>query len=68
MSLGVACALTAEQTQYLLALREAESRDEWLQDLEEQVEHAEWFQYDKAWDELHRCLADGDLVIQDGPR
>src|SRR5918999_4602443 len=67
MSLGVAFALTAEQTEVLLALGDDESRAEWLQDLEEEVGDADWFQYDKAWDELHRCLGDGDLVIQQGP-
>jgi hypothetical protein len=67
MSLGVAFALTAEESEKLLALNDDESRDEWLQNREEDVEDAEWFQYDKAWDELHRCLGDGELVIQDGP-
>jgi hypothetical protein len=65
--LGVAFALTAEQTEELLALSDDKSRDAWLQDLEEEVEDADWFQYDKAWDELHRCLGNGELVIQDGP-
>jgi Domain of unknown function (DUF1877) len=67
MSLGVAFALTAEQTEELLALSDDESRDEWLQDLEEEVGDPEWFQYDKVWDELHRCLGDGELAIQDLP-
>ena len=67
MSLGVAFALSAEQAAELLALGDDDGREEWLQDLEEEVEDGEWFQYDKAWDELHRCLGDGELVIQDGP-
>jgi hypothetical protein len=67
MSLAVAFALTAEQTDELLALGDDESRAEWLQDLEEDVDDAEWFQYDKAWDELHRCIGDGELVIQEAP-
>jgi hypothetical protein len=67
MSLGVAFALTAEQVDVLLGLDGDDAREEWLQDLEEQVEDLDWFQYDKAWDELHRCLGDGRLVIQDGP-
>jgi hypothetical protein len=67
MSLGVAFAITLEQAQELLALGDDQSREAWLQELEEQVEDADWFQYDKAWDELHRCLGDGELVIQDGP-
>lgn len=67
MSLGAAFALSAEQAAELLALGDDESRDEWLQDLEEEVDDAGWFQYDKAWDELHRCLGDGQLLIQDGP-
>lgn len=67
MSLGIAFALTAERTEELLALSDDESRDEWLQSLEEDVDDAEWFQYDKAWDELHRCLGDGELVIQEAP-
>jgi hypothetical protein len=67
MSLGVAFALTAEQTEELFALSDDESRDEWLQDLEEDVDDADWFEYDKAWDELHRRLGDGELVIQEGP-
>jgi uncharacterized protein DUF1877 len=67
MSLGVAFALTAAQIEELLTLGDDESRDQWLQDLEENVDDAEWFQYDKAWDELHRCLGDGELVIQDAP-
>jgi uncharacterized protein DUF1877 len=67
MSLGVAFALTAKESEELLALEDDESREAWLQDLEEEVEDAEWFQYDKAWDELHRCLGDGELVIQAGP-
>ena len=52
MSLGVAFALTAEQSQQLLAMADDEHRDEWLQDHEEEVEGADWFQYDKTWDEL----------------
>lgn len=67
MSLGVAFALTETQAEELLALDGDESRDEWLQDLEERVDDREWFQYDKAWDELHRCLGAGELVIQDAP-
>jgi hypothetical protein len=67
MSLGVAFALSAAQTEELLAIVGDETRDEWLQDHEEGVEDADWFQYDKTWDELHRCLGDGELVIQDGP-
>jgi hypothetical protein len=67
MSLGVAFALSAEQAAELLALDDDESRDEWLRDLEEEVDEAGWFQYDKDWDELHRCLGDGQLLIQDGP-
>jgi hypothetical protein len=67
MSLGVAFGLTAEQTEELLRLPDDDAREEWLHDLEEEVDDAEWFQYDKAWDELHRCLGDGGLVVQDGP-
>lgn len=67
MSLGVSFALTAEQTEELLALGDDKKRQDWLQELEDMVEDAEWFQYDKAWDELHRCLGDGELVIQDDP-
>ena len=67
MSLGVAFALTAEQTEELLALSDDELRDSWLQDLEVDVDDSAWFQYDKAWDELHRCLGDGELVIQEAP-
>jgi hypothetical protein len=67
MSLGAAFALSAEQAAELLALGDDERRDEWLEDLEEGVDEADWFQYDKAWDELHRCLGDGKLVVQDGP-
>ena len=67
MSLGAAFALSAEQAAELLALDDDESREEWLQDLEEEVDDAGWFQYDKDWDELHRCLGDGQLLIQHGP-
>ena len=67
MSLGAAFALSAEQAAELLALSDDASRDEWLQNLEDEVDDAGWFQYDKAWDELHRCLGDGQLLIQDGP-
>jgi hypothetical protein len=67
MSLGAAFALSAQQAEELLALSHDRSRDEWLQDLEEAVDDADWFQYDKAWDELHRCLGDGKLVMQEGP-
>ena len=67
MSLGVAFAVTAAQAEELLSLNDDESRAEWLEDLEENVDDDRWFQYDKAWDELHRCLGDGELVIQDAP-
>lgn len=67
MSLGVAFALSPAKTEELLAIADDEDRDEWLQEHEEETEDADWFQYDKAWDELHRCLGDGALVIQEGP-
>lgn len=68
MSLGVAFALSPDQTAELLAVLDDDAREEWLQDHEEAVEDSNWFQYDKTWDELHRCLGDGALVIQEGPR
>ena len=67
MSLGVAFALSPAKTEELLAIADDEDRDEWLQEHEEETEDADWFQYDKTWDELHRCLGDGELVIQEGP-
>jgi Domain of unknown function (DUF1877) len=67
MSLGVAFALSPDQTEELLAVADDEAREEWLQEHEEEVEDGDWFQYDKTWDELQRCLGDGELVIQDRP-
>lgn len=67
MSLGVAFALSPNETEELLAVADDEAREEWLQEHEEQVEDGDWFQYDKTWDELHRCLGNGELVIQEGP-
>jgi hypothetical protein len=67
MSLGVAFALSAAQSEELLATVGDDDRCEWLQDHEEGVADADWFQYDRTWDELHRCFGDGELVVQDGP-
>ena len=67
MSLGVTFALDPAQTAELLGLEGDEAREAWLQDHEERVEDDDWFEFDKTWDELHRCLGDGELVVQDGP-
>ena len=70
MSLGVHFALSPEDLAEIRRLEDPDELVEFLcEDLEERyMETDEWsFQSDKAWDPIHRCLADGRLLFQTGP-
>ncbi len=61
MSLGCSFALTPPELSDLLAQADDAAREDWLIELEERdPPHVD---FDKAWDALHRCLGDGELVI-----
>ena len=61
MSLGMSFALTPELAAELLACPDDAAREDWLEELEES--DAPYCDFDKAWDALHRCLGNGELVI-----
>ena len=67
VSLGVHFALTAAQ---LKRIRAARGDDDAVLELLEEIEDAwdaEWLvQSDKAWDAMHRALADGQLTFEGG--
>ena len=68
MSLGASFSLSPDQVEQLLSCQDDDERTAWLENLEESIADEAWFQHDKAWDALHRCLADGRLEIpEDGP-
>lgn len=61
---GVFFALSSEQREHLLALESDEKRLDYIQ---EEIEGA-WdeehvLETDKAWDAIHRCLADGTISV-----
>jgi hypothetical protein len=57
--LGSLVAITAEQRAALEALPSGEDRYFYVDDLKEEAGEAFWQYLDKAWDALHRCLAQG---------
>jgi hypothetical protein len=65
--LGASFLLTSDQLSELRACDDDDAREDWLMALEEDVANDRWFQFDKAWDPLHRALGDGELLIQHGP-
>jgi hypothetical protein len=59
---GVHFALTDDQVKGLLAAADDEERREIVGEMEEEGwEEADAQETDKAWDAIHRCLADGTL-------
>jgi Domain of unknown function (DUF1877) len=59
---GVHFALTADQVDALLAASDDEERRAVVEEIEEEGwEEADAQETDKAWDAIHRCLADGTL-------
>jgi hypothetical protein len=71
MSLGVHFALADDDLERLLQIGDP---DELQAVLTEEIEETylrgdpRWaFQSDKAWDAIHRCLTDGDLLYESGP-
>ncbi len=70
MSLGVHLALSSEDEKRVLTIDDAQALVEFItEDLEERyLEDDDWsFQSDKAWDAIHRCLTDGQLLYESGP-
>jgi hypothetical protein len=65
--LGASFLLTPGQLAELRASANDDAREDWLMAVEEDVADDRWFQFDKAWEPLHRALGDGELLIQDGP-
>ncbi|CAM3183316.1 YfbM family protein [Rariglobus hedericola] len=69
--LGVHFALTAEEVKTLKSFTDDSERLEYLQEEIEETymdENADFCaQTDKAWDAMHRLLADGELSYYDGP-
>ena len=59
--LGRSFALTPAEVADLLAQADDATRDDWLSEFEEG--ESPYVDFDKAWDALHRCLGDGELVI-----
>ena len=61
---GVFFALSSSETEHLLALDSDEKRLEYIQEeIEQAWDEAHVLQTDKAWDAIHRCLADGTLAV-----
>jgi|SRR5579872_3880018 len=59
---GVFFALNSSQREQLLALSSDSDRLQYIQeDIEAAWDEAHLLQTDKAWDAIHRCLADGTL-------
>lgn len=70
MSLGVHFALTAADARRLRAIKEPdELYDHICETLEESylAEQTWAYQSDKAWEAIHRCLTDGQLLYATGP-
>lgn len=68
--LGVHFALTEAEVEKLRSIRSEKKRLEHLQEVIEETylsEHPEWAaESDKAWDAMHRALADGELTWEGG--
>jgi hypothetical protein len=70
MSLGVHFALSPEDIEQVLAIDDPDELAEFLtEEIEERyLTEREWaYSSDKAWDAIHRCLADGQLLYESGP-
>jgi hypothetical protein len=70
MSLGVHFALSSDDLHKVLSINDPEELAEFIsEDLEERyLEENIWsYQSDKAWDAIHRCLTDGELLYASGP-
>jgi len=66
MSLGIHFALDTEQEKALLAAKSDRKLMELLEALEENGDERWQCQTDKAWDGIHRCLTDGELLYDNG--
>ena len=61
---GVFFALTPTQTDHLMALDSDEKRLDYLQlEIEQAWDEEHLLQTDKAWEAIHRCLADGSMTV-----
>jgi hypothetical protein len=70
MSLGVHFALSTRDLAKVLSCSDPDALVELIEeDLEERyLESGKWaYESDKAWDAIHRCLTDGQLLYQSGP-
>jgi hypothetical protein len=70
MSLGVHFALSSKDLTKVCALTDPEDLLDFIsEDLEERyLDTGKWaYESDKAWDAIHRCLTDGQLLYQSGP-
>ncbi|MEV8093087.1 DUF1877 family protein [Kitasatospora sp. NPDC085879] len=63
---GVHFALTADQSARLLAAADDEEVLAVVEEIEEAWDRDHLAETDKAWDALHRCLADGTLTYEGG--
>src|SRR5262245_10806940 len=60
---GVFLALTELQEAALVATRDDEDVRAFVQEIEEMWDDDWLCEVDKAWDAMHRCLADGTLAL-----
>ena len=70
MSLGVHFALSRKDFDRLNKIDDPEARVEFItEELEERyLGDGKWaYESDKAWDAVHRCLTDGQLLYESGP-
>ena len=63
---GVHFALTDEQTRTLLGLSGDEEVMSFIEEIEENWDEDWLAESDKAWEEIHRCLTDGELSHRNG--
>ena len=71
MSLGLHFALKRDESERLLAIGDPDELVDFItEELEERYlsgDHKWVYQSDKAWDAIHRCLTDGQLLYESGP-
>lgn len=63
---GVHFALSPAQTSQLLAAAENGEAISVIEEIEEVWDREFFAESDKAWDAIHRCLTDGDLLYDNG--
>ncbi|MBL8864256.1 MAG: YfbM family protein [Gemmataceae bacterium] len=66
MSLGVHFALDKEQEKALLGAKSDRKLMALIEEIEEVWDEANLVETDKAWDGIHRCLTDGELLYDNG--